>query len=1246
MKFTVCRNRIIERISAFLVAVIIATTLIPDLQLGNAGSQSTAEAAPLVTPIPGTPYDSSGYTVSVPHVIINQVYGAGKDGYVSNSFIELYNPTDEMVDMGGWFVHYKSSLESEDGDWHKLELTSSINAHSSYLIKCAAVQKTKNVKYTISSCDQEWDQSLYNKGLSIVICSANGDFTGTVYNNLTKEPIVDNYVDMLAVGGNDETIEQEPLHYETSFNRIQSKKNAIKRKDFIDTDNNSKDTEAVDYSAENMDSCLPRKNSDGAWGLNDTSGNESLDLSFDLTSPKAGDTISILGLKNESVYEFKWKRDDEIIKEGEESEYTLTENDYEHWINVTVNESGTEKGRVKIYFSKLPVMYIDTYDKPIISKTEYISANMTLQGNEDYHDDSFLYGINGNTGSIQIKGRGNSTWSYAKKPYKIKLDKKTSLLGLGGKSKHWVLLANYLDESLMRNKLAYDLSEKLGVPVYMHSTWVDLILNGEFVGNYQLCEQIRIEENRINIYDWEKSAERIAETVATEKYPNSNDKDSRKKCQTSLEESMVEDLSWLDSGKVSYLDEEIDLMDYDVFNSLPKRDGGILYEMDYRYDETSKFISNHGMRVNIKKPEYVNTSEELFNYAKKNWNKYEEAILSEDGYNSDGDCYLQLADLDSMVGYWLIHELVDNYDARSCSRFAFQDISMEGNNKLIFGPIWDFDRAAAGIGAWPPGTQDPEGWTVTGYNSVDEFFKEWTDSPFFCYKAREKYWDSRELYEDIFKDGGLIDHYASYLLESGEENINLWRWKLSRGFAGDSGDVLFLKNYLRNRCNWLDKQFSTLDCLVNSVSSEYSAFPFTKSNDIIVLSTNAIEGISNKTDLITNMHADYYLPEHIGGSELNAKVLTVLSANEILVCVNDQRIGNFKVSNGIADVAIAKDIIEQSVNGMSVVELYVKGNNSESLGRSYFTVSCQSNLPTDIIRSIKMIDNLNGFMINRNLYYGDEIADLYRPSYANYEFKGWFYEDSDHPGEAGSKEFDIDKMPNMDIRLYAKYIPLENDQVSFNDIPSENQDNSNSDSTLDGFSDAFSLSHNTDARNIGSISSDNAKYIFDPLKSNVLIVGAKVNISEKFSFTKKIKGFNEKARHRYVLSNKRIAKIKKSGIVTPQKSGEIDVFYEQKETGGKWTRLGSAHLFIQMPKMKKKNIVRLSDNTKINAYSLLSHTSFSPSKWKSSKPSVASIDEKGNITIHKKGKVKILAVYDGNHGSSKKKYASLLVIKK
>ena len=97
-----------------------------------------------------------------------------------------------------------------------------------------------------------------------------------------------------------------------------------------------------------------------------------------------------------------------------------------------------------------------------------------------------------------IRGRGNSTWELDKKPYKIKLDKGQNLLGMG-KNKHWVLLANRLDQSLLRNRIISYLGTAFGMPYTPKMLPVELVINGEYYGSYLLAEQVRVDKNRVDI---------------------------------------------------------------------------------------------------------------------------------------------------------------------------------------------------------------------------------------------------------------------------------------------------------------------------------------------------------------------------------------------------------------------------------------------------------------------------------------------------------------------------------------------------------------------------------------------------------------------------------------------------------------------------------------------------------------------------------------------------------------------------
>ena len=93
----------------------------------------------------------AGYDVNTPHVIINQIYGAG-DGYMSHSFIELYNPTTETVSLEGWAVHYRSSENGTSSDkWYKTDLSGEIPSKHSYLIRGAADSAYETGKYKSDS---------------------------------------------------------------------------------------------------------------------------------------------------------------------------------------------------------------------------------------------------------------------------------------------------------------------------------------------------------------------------------------------------------------------------------------------------------------------------------------------------------------------------------------------------------------------------------------------------------------------------------------------------------------------------------------------------------------------------------------------------------------------------------------------------------------------------------------------------------------------------------------------------------------------------------------------------------------------------------------------------------------------------------------------------------------------------------------------------------------------------------------
>ena len=95
--------------------------------------------------------------------------------------------------------------------------------------------------------------------------------------------------------------------------------------------------------------------------------------------------------------------------------------------------------------------------------------------------------------------RGNASRTFPKKPYRIKFDEKQRVLDAPAKAKKWTLINNYGDKTLMRNLLAFELSKRLGMTYTPFGTAVDVLLNGEYKGCYQLCDQVSINKNRVNI---------------------------------------------------------------------------------------------------------------------------------------------------------------------------------------------------------------------------------------------------------------------------------------------------------------------------------------------------------------------------------------------------------------------------------------------------------------------------------------------------------------------------------------------------------------------------------------------------------------------------------------------------------------------------------------------------------------------------------------------------------------------------
>jgi hypothetical protein len=145
--------------------------------------------------------------------------------------------------------------------------------------------------------------------------------------------------------------------------------------------------------------------------------------------------------------------------------------------------------------TNIPVVTIHTKDNQIpFDKETDIDGYVSIISQDGKHILS---------DTITIRERGNASRQFPKKPYRIKFEHKQSVLGSPAKAKKWTLINNYGDKTLLRNPLAYEISKRLNMPFTPFCTPVNVLLNGEYKGCYQLSDQIEVDKNRVNIKEME-----------------------------------------------------------------------------------------------------------------------------------------------------------------------------------------------------------------------------------------------------------------------------------------------------------------------------------------------------------------------------------------------------------------------------------------------------------------------------------------------------------------------------------------------------------------------------------------------------------------------------------------------------------------------------------------------------------------------------------------------------------------------
>lgn len=288
---------------------------------------------------------------------------------------------------------------------------------------------------------------------------------------------------------------------------------------------------------------------------------------------------------------------------------------------------GDEKKYVIEIFN-LPIVYVNTPNSvDITSRYEWLeNCSFTIRDTNGTIDD---YGV------ANVKGRGNWSWRVGmkngKKPLAIKLankPKEKSVLGMPG-HKRWVLLANPLD--YLPNPVGFEINRRAEFCKWApRSRYVELMLNGTHKGLYLLCEQIRVDKNRVDIEELKKS-----------------------------------DLEG-DAITGGYL------ISYD----------------DAEEDQDPKFYSQHyNMPVMIKNPDADDIQPAQLEYIKNYINQAELSLYDDEQFKSES--FYHYFDIDSWIDYYFVAELWGAYELkRPRSVWLFKN----RGGKLTAGPAWDLEE--------------------------------------------------------------------------------------------------------------------------------------------------------------------------------------------------------------------------------------------------------------------------------------------------------------------------------------------------------------------------------------------------------------------------------------------------------------------------------------------------------------------------------------------------------------------------
>ena len=349
--------------------------------------------------------------------------------------------------------------------------------------------------------------------------------------------------------------------------------------------------------------------------------------------------------------------------------------------------------------------------------------------------------------------RGNASLHFPKKAYRIKFDSKQQPLDAPAKAKKWTLISNHGDKTLMRNLLAFRISELMGMEYTPYGTFVDVILNGEYKGCYQLCDQIEVNKNRVNIDEMEDTD--IAGDALT---------------------------------------------------------GGYLWEIDaYAPQEVSWFNSRNNIPVTIKSPDEDDITIEQRRYVENYFNSMENDVFG--GHFKDPKLgWRHRLDAESFLKHFLINELAGNID----TYWSTYQYKKRGDDMIYTGPVWDFDIAFDNVGGHYPVCNKSEFVCFDGGSHAGNMrlFAQriLKDDPQTINELRAIWGEARKNGITGEELQAWIAEQAMLIYQS--QRFNFMRWDIlnsiehgnpvARGSFG--AEVDYLKKYIGDRVEWMDKK--------------------------------------------------------------------------------------------------------------------------------------------------------------------------------------------------------------------------------------------------------------------------------------------------------------------------------------------------------------------------------------------------------------------------------------------------------